>query len=127
MSRMKSPPIVGHAETEQGSVQSYTVGFVLSVIFTLAAFNLALSGIVAGWALLGGLVALALLQLFVQLRFFMHLGGKGRPNWNRLVFNFMIGTVLILVIGSLWIMHNLNYHMMDMPSDTEIIHDEGIH
>jgi cytochrome o ubiquinol oxidase subunit IV len=44
--------------------------------------------------------------------FFLHLGRETRPRWKLAVFLFMLGVILILVFGSLWIMTNLNYRMM---------------
>jgi len=35
--------------------------------------------------------------------------------------------VLIVVVGSLWIMNNLNYHMSPAATDAAIMKDEGIH
>jgi len=54
---------------------------------------------------------LAVTQALVQLIFFMDLGGEAKPRWRLGVLIFMVGVVLIVVFGSLWIMTNLNYHM----------------
>lgn len=64
------------------------------------------------------LVALAVTQLAVQMVFFLHLGQESRPRWNFTVFLFMLLTLVIIVFGSLWIMDNLNYHMMS-PEETK--------
>jgi heme/copper-type cytochrome/quinol oxidase subunit 4 len=32
--------------------------------------------------------------------------------WNTLLFLFMLAIMLIVVVGSVYIMYNLNYHMM---------------
>lgn len=118
------PAVVSAHETEQGNARSYIWGFVLSLILTLAAFDLAMSHWLSGALLYGSLGSLAILQLWVQLYFFMHLGNDPRPRWNRLVFSFMLLTVGLLVIGSIWIMTNLNYNMMPVPSDQQLIRDE---
>jgi cytochrome o ubiquinol oxidase operon protein cyoD len=63
----------------------------------------------------------------VQLVFFLHLGGEGKPRWRLTAFLFMLLVLVILVFGSLWIMYNLDYHMTMSPEelDSQIIEDEG--
>jgi cytochrome o ubiquinol oxidase operon protein cyoD len=58
-------------------------------------------------------VILAVMQLLVQLVFFLHLGGESKPRWNLMAFMFTLLVVAILVAGTLWIMYNLDYNMMD--------------
>jgi len=53
----------------------------------------------------------------VQMVFFLHIGRGSR--WKLLTFIFTIIVVGIVVIGSIWIMHNLNYNMMDMSPDEQ--------
>jgi cytochrome o ubiquinol oxidase operon protein cyoD len=74
--------------------------------------------------LLGGL---ALAQAIAQLVWFLHLGHESAPRWKLVAFAFMLLVLVILIVGSIWIMNNLNYHTMS-PADTTtfIIHDEGI-
>ncbi len=109
-----------------GSIWSYTTGFVLSLVLTLGAYFLVTHHTYIGGTLLAAIVFLALVQLGVQLYFFLHLGAEPKPYWKSLVFIFMAVVVVILVGGSLWIMANLNYRTMS-PSDINsyIIHDEG--
>ncbi|MCI0560443.1 MAG: hypothetical protein MN733_18305, partial [Nitrososphaera sp.] len=59
---------------------------------------------------------LAMVQLFVQLELFLHLSHS--PRLHRAVFAFAALLVVIIVGGSLWIMNNLDYQMMQM-SPTE--------
>lgn len=99
------------AENERGTYASYASGFVLSVIFTLCAYFAVTQHLFSGWALVIALLALAIVQFFVQLFFFLHVGRESKPRWKRLVLMLMITIVLVLVIGSIWIMYNLNYRM----------------
>lgn len=55
--------------------------------------------------------------MFIQLFFFLHLGQESKPYWNSQLFLFMLTILVILVIGSLWIMHNLSYNVMPMDHD----------
>ena len=104
-------------EVGQGSLMSYTTGFISSVILTLAAYQLVVNQVLAGWALIFTILGLATVQLAVQLLFFLHLGRESKPRWNFLVFAFMVIVVVIVAGGSLWIMKNLNYRTMT-PTET---------
>lgn len=93
-------------------VASYTLGFGLSLGLTYLAYAAATNHIWNGWALMIGLIALAIMQLTVQLLFFLHFGRGTDKHWNSSAFWFAILTIVIVAIGSLWIMHNMNYNMM---------------
>lgn len=103
---------------QPGTLRTYQIGFASSVILTLAAFYLVSRHVLAGWGLVLAILALAVIQLCIQLIFFLHLGDESRPRWRLNVFLFMLMVLLIVVVGSLWIMYNLNYRMMP---DTEHI------
>lgn len=107
-------------------VLTYSVGFILSIILTLIPYLIVTKHLLTSSSLVATLVVFALLQLFVQLQYFLHLGNEPKPRWNLMVFSFMVGIVLIIVIGSLWIMKNLNYHMhtMDSKEKTQYMFDE---
>ncbi len=111
-----------------GSFKSYTIGFILSVVLTLGAYSLVVNHVLTGWNLAFGLIALAILQLLVQLIFFLHLSNESSPRWNLIAFTFMLTVVLIVAIGTLWIMNNLDYNHGHTPSETDqtIIQDELI-
>lgn len=104
-----------------GSYLSYTIGFVLSIVLTLAAYFLVVDKILSGRELVAAIMGLAVAQLFVQLVFFLHLGRESRPRWNLMVFLFAALVVLIVVLGSLWIMENLHYNMMPEEMDHHML------
>ena len=104
-------------EPHSGSLQSYTLGFILSVIMTIIAYILTVNNLLTGNALVGVIVLLAISQLVVQLVFFLHLNATG-SRLNLAVFSFMILIVLILVFGSIWIMNNLNTNMTPTQINT---------
>lgn len=95
-----------------GNLKSYLIGFFFSLILTLIAYFLTSEDLLAGWNLILTLSFLALSQAVIQLLFFLHLGEESSPRWNLVSFLFMFLVVLILVIGTLWIMYNLNYQMV---------------
>ncbi len=95
-----------------GSVHTYIIGFVGSVIFTLAAYYMVVSERFSYTTALTAITILAVAQLLIQLVFFLHLGKESKPRWNAMVFSFMLLVVGIVVIGSIWVMNNLHYNMM---------------
>lgn len=110
-------------------MKKYLTGFGLSLIITLAAFGIVMF---AGLDTLTTYIAIGLLagaQVVVQSYYFLHIGGKEGSKLNASAYAFMIMTVVIVVLGSLWVMANLNYNMMhDMKEiEKEIIIDEGMH
>jgi cytochrome o ubiquinol oxidase operon protein cyoD len=50
----------------------------------------------------------------VQLFFFLHLGSETKPRWKLLTLFLMLIFAMIVLLGSIWIMYNLNYRMMRM-------------
>lgn len=119
---MKQP----QPETTHATVASYTAGFVLSILLTITPFLVVVNHLMSGWMLTFTLVGFAVSQLMVQLIFFLHLGRESKPRWNLLVFLFALLVIIIVVVGSLWIMDNLNYNMGGHEMETHIIEDEGI-
>jgi cytochrome o ubiquinol oxidase operon protein cyoD len=103
----------------------YISGFALSLGLTLVAYLFVVQGWAHGWTLIYVLAALAIIQLFVQLMFFLHLGREAKPRWNLTVLSFAAIIVSILVFGSLWIMKNLSYGHTHTPPPAAIIKDEG--
>ena len=99
-------------EASKKAMRSYITGFVLSIILTLIPYYLVVKDVFTAQSLVGTVVVFGVLQLFVQVVFFLHLHPKSRPRWNVIVFLYTLLIVAFLVIGSLWIMHNLNYNMM---------------
>lgn len=100
------------------SIKNYLIGFTLSLLLTLLIFFFvikAASGDIrttVGFSV-AMIIGVAILQLIVQVIFFLHLSGKSSSErWRTLAFSFMGLVVLIIVIGSLWIMNNLDYNMM---------------
>ena len=116
MSGTKS--IVSKHEPVKGTLRAYVIGYLLSVALTLTAFGLVEAHIHAAYQatsnnpIIAVIMGLAIVQFFIQLYFFLHLGKETSPRWKLWTFGFMLGVVIILVVGSLWIMANLNYRMM---------------
>jgi len=108
-------PMVAEHDSEQTTLRTYVTGFIFSVGLTLAAYILVVNHAFSKWALAFAVALLALVQFMVQLVFFLHLGQDTKPRFKVGVFLFMLLVVLIIVVGSLWIMHSLNYRMDMSP------------
>ncbi|MGB6312377.1 MAG: cytochrome o ubiquinol oxidase subunit IV [Pseudolabrys sp.] len=90
----------------------YTVGFVLAVILTAVSFWVANTSLLWVPGIAMGLVVLAIAQMGVHLVFFLHIttGSDNTNNVLALAFGMLI--VFLVVVGSLWIMTNLNDNLM---------------
>lgn len=114
------------SDSATGNYASYVVGFALSLIITLIAYVIIVNKYFASTNQAILIIAtLAIVQLFVQLIFFLHLGRESKPRWNAMALIFAGIVVLVVVFGSLWIMNNLDYNMKH--TDQEIIKDELNH
>ena len=97
---------------DHGSVKSYIHGFILSLVLTIIPFVIVgghYCSFMSSYVIIG---IFAVAQLFVQLIYFLHLSHKSAARWNLYVFLFAFLVVLIFVLGSIWIMFNLDYFMM---------------
>jgi cytochrome o ubiquinol oxidase operon protein cyoD len=98
------------------TVMIYALGFFVSLLLTALAYLLVTSNLFAEASVTAAAVLiLASLQLFIQAVCFLHLGADRRPFSRTGIFVFTIGMMLVIVIGSIWIMNNLDYRMHMSP------------
>ena len=91
------------------SAKPVVIGFVLSLLLIAAAFLSAPSSLPMIKPLL---FVLAVVQATLQLIFFMHLGIEEKPRWNLITFCLLVLMIIIIVVGSIWIMYHLDYNVM---------------
>ncbi|NGX57541.1 MAG: Cytochrome bo(3) ubiquinol oxidase subunit 4 [Chlamydiae bacterium] len=103
-------------KTWHGSLRSYLIGFIASLLLTTLAFLLVYGQVFSGPILIMTISGLALVQAAFQLKYFLNLGKEEKPYWETFIFFFMLLILLIIVCGSLWIMHDLNVRMMNMET-----------
>lgn len=98
----------------QHSKKTYLIAFVVCILLTLIPFVLiGYGGENVTKSLKMSVIGLfALLQLIVQIIYFLHL--KDNDAWNTGALAFTLVLVGIIVGGSAWIMYNLNVNMMVM-------------
>lgn len=102
--------------SNHGNLKSYITGFILSILLTIIPYVLVVNHVLTSDGTFISIVILAVLQLLVQLIFFLHLSSNPEPEQRSksLSFIFTLVVLFILVAGTLWIMYNMNVNMMSM-------------
>ena len=102
----------------QRNLKSYITGFALSIVLTLVAYFIVQLQVSSGYSIIShallipAILMLAIVQLVVQLFFFLHLNfGADGERWKAAIFISTFAFVLLIVVGSIWIMGHLNYNM----------------
>ena len=99
-------------DASHGSVKSYAIGFILSVILTLIPFGLVMYPTLPKSITLMIVLAFAVIQVLVHLVYFLHLDRSEAQLENVIAFVFA-GLVIVLLVGlSLWIMFSIHTYMM---------------
>ena len=114
-------------EHGHGTVWSYIIGFLLSLVFTAIPYQMVVNQTVTGTTLLATIIGIAVLQMIIQIVFFLHLGRGPKPLYNVVFFVSTVGIILVVVGGSIWIMNHLNYNMAPTDASKYLIEKEGIH
>ncbi len=95
------------------SAREYLTGFVLSLVLTAIPFALVMGkGVQNSTALAVVLLAFAAVQIMVHMVYFLHMNARSEGGWNLLALVFTAVLVVIVLSGSLWVMHHLNSNMM---------------
>ncbi len=107
----------------------YLIGFAGSFVLTFTSYFLVTDHLLTGTILTASIVVLALVQMSVQLIFFLHILNGPKPRWNLLFTLATLVTIGFIFVASLWIMYNLNQSHQMTPNTTndQIIKDENIH
>lgn len=104
---------VGRHEIAEGVV-GYLVGLGLAILLTASSFFIAGTSLVWHPSIPIALVVLAVAQIGVHLVFFLHIT-TGPDNFNNiLALAFGVLIVFLIMVGSLWIMYNMNQNMAPM-------------
>jgi cytochrome o ubiquinol oxidase operon protein cyoD len=95
-------------------IRGYVIGLVLATGLTAASFYAAASHAIWPPAIPVALVVLAIAQMGIHLVFFLHISTGPDSTNNILALAFGVLIVALVIIGSIWIMANLNANMMPM-------------
>lgn len=98
-------------------LRRYIIGFVVSLGLTLLMYLIATHHAFVGLGLVIVLGVLALFQMVLQLLLFLHVGDESRPRYKLAALTSMVVVLVIVVVGSLWIMHHLNSNMLHMTPE----------
>jgi cytochrome o ubiquinol oxidase operon protein cyoD len=97
-----------------GQWPTYVVGFGLAAGLTVASFALARGHLLTPASLVAALVVLAIAQMIVHLIFFLHITTAPAQKTNILALLLTLLIISLMVLGSLWVMSQLNTHMVPM-------------
>lgn len=99
------------------SRKDYVVGFLLAAVLTAIPFWLvmthAISGVQASFVIMG----LAAVQVVVHMVYFLHMNSRSEGGWTMIALLFTVLVLVIVLGGSLWVMHHLDVNMMPMTPD----------
>ncbi|MBA6115888.1 cytochrome o ubiquinol oxidase subunit IV [Pseudomonas putida] len=101
-----------HHEGNHGSVKSYMIGFVLSIILTAIPFGLVMYPSLPKNLTVLIVVAMAVIQVVVHLVYFLHMDRSKEQRSNVSTFLFTAMVIALLVGLSLWIMFSIHFEMM---------------
>ena len=105
-------PVSGHEIAE--GLLGYIVGLFLAALITAVAFFLVGTSLVWQPSIPVALLVLAVAQMGVHLVFFLHITTGPDNTNNVLALAFGVLIVGLIIVGSMWIMTNMNHNMMPM-------------
>ncbi len=97
---------------DHGTYRSYLTGFIISAVLTIIPFAMVMMGDFSDTLTIAVIVGFAITQIVVQMIYFLHLHPKSEGGWNLLAFLFTAIILVIVISGSLWVMHHLESNMM---------------
>ncbi len=108
----------GHDDAPpHGTLQSYLIGFGLSVVLTVIPFWLIMSGVIANKAIAAiTIMAFAGVQIVVHIIYFLHVNFRSERGWTFMALMFTGIVLFITLSGSLWVMFHLTSNMAPTPA-----------
>lgn len=112
----------GHME------RTYVLGFLFSLALTLGAFVLVVYHVASAAVIVPLVLIAACIQFMVQVLNFLHLSGEPSSRERLIALGCFTIIMLILVLGSMWIMVNLDARMVPEAAEMEMYmsHETGI-
>jgi cytochrome o ubiquinol oxidase operon protein cyoD len=106
-----------HAQEGSGAATHFTLriyltGFTVAALLTAAAFWIVMVRPLSTTAAAVTVVTLAIVQIIVQTRAFLHVNARAQGGWILVAYVFTAVLLLIGIGGSLWIMYHLDSNMM---------------
>ena len=104
----------------------YVTGFLLSLVFTYIPYYLVTQKVLAGSVLLVVIIGFGVLQMLIQVLFFLHLGRKPYQPWQTGFLVATVGAIIVVVGASIWIMAHLHYNMTPQDMQAQLVNGEAI-
>ena len=105
----------GPASAVRRGLRTYLIGLGLATVMTIASFWAAQTHLIYGPGISVAIVVLAIAQMGIHLVFFLHITTGPESTNNVLALAFGLLIVFVVVVGSIWIVSDLNQNML-MPS-----------
>ncbi len=97
--------------------RGYMTGFVLAVILTVIPFWLVMGDVLdSKSATIAIILALGAVQIVVHVVYFLHMDAKAEAGWNLMSFLFTATLILVILVGSIWIMSHLHDNTRPPPT-----------
>jgi len=100
-----------------GSKGSLWTGSILSILLTVIPFWMVMSGAVDATVTTVAIFVMAIAQIVVHVVCFLHVDSRSENGWTLLAFIFTAIIVGITIIGTIWVMYQMNLNMMPMSVD----------
>ncbi|MGB1361165.1 MAG: cytochrome o ubiquinol oxidase subunit IV [Alphaproteobacteria bacterium] len=94
-----------------GTFSEYVKGLIFSIILTVISFGVVMTGTFDKATTIVILLTSAVIQLFAQIVYFLHMKRTPDQSWNIVSGFFTVIQVAILVLGTMWIMYHLHFNM----------------
>lgn len=114
-----APGAIAPGEVEEKTSSGllvHTIGLALAALLTATSFWVANTSLIWAPGVAPGLAVLAIAQMGVHLVFFLQITTAADNTNNVLALAFGVLIALLVVVGSLWIMSNLNENMASQES-----------
>jgi cytochrome o ubiquinol oxidase subunit IV len=108
----RSTPDPAGMDRAESLQQPYLKGFVLALLLTGVPFGLVAASLLPPFTTLVVIAILAVVQVVVHLRYFLHIDLQTTAHENLLALAFAAVLIFLMVGGTLWIMLDLNARMM---------------
>lgn len=110
----------GEGDAYHATFRGYVTGFVLAVVLTAIPFWLVMTRAIESPGLTTLVIlALGAVQIVVHMVYFLHVDAKSQGGWNLLALLFTLGLLVIMLVGSIWVMYHMDANMMTMPPDLQ--------
>ena len=93
-------------------VKGYTLGFLFFSFLTLVSYATIVRGWITGVSADIFVLVLGITQAVIQLALFLDLAVEPKPRKNLQVFLLMVTILLIVILGTFWIMYSLHERTM---------------